>query len=370
MHINDSMLHLWCSILKSFEVSNLEKLLAHFGGAKELFNCDLKELSNITTDYEYDCIIKTRSIDYITNILNLTHRNSAKYICRNHSLYPYNLRCIEDNPYGLFVKGHLPDENSINLAIIGSRKCSIYGREMAFYFAKELAKHGIGIVSGLAAGIDGSAHRGAIEGGGCTYGILGGGIDSVYPRENYDIYNCITDKGGIISEYAPGFKPKGRWFPVRNRIISGLCQGIVVIEAKEKSGSLITVDAGLEQGKDIFALPGRCTDDNSKGCNNLIKQGGMLVTEPKDILEYYNISDKLYNKTKKDKNIMKIKEIENFLAPQEKIVYSCVSLEPIHVDDIVGKVDLSVKEVLNILYELEHRDIIKQVVNGYYIIVV
>jgi DNA processing protein len=204
----------------------------------------------------------------------------------NHSKYPMNLKEIPDPPYGIYVKGKLPMENIPSVAIIGARSCSEYGKYMARAFGIELAAAGIQIISGLARGIDGIGQKAALEAEGATFAILGSGVDICYPEENITLYkNILSSKqGGIVSEFKPGILPKPSFFPMRNRIISGLADIVLVIEAKEKSGTLITVDMALEQGREVYALPGRATDALSYGCNKLIKQGAGIALSPKDLL--------------------------------------------------------------------------------------
>ncbi|MBP5330911.1 MAG: DNA-processing protein DprA [Lachnospiraceae bacterium] len=199
--------------------------------------------------------------------------------------YPARLEEISEPPVGLFVIGKLPVSTTPAIAIVGSRECSTYGKEVAIDVAKKLARAGIDVISGMAAGIDGFAHRGALNGGGDTFAILGCGVDICYPRENVDIYTRMKTKGGIISEYYPGTQPVSFNFPRRNRLIAALSDGILVVEARQRSGSWITVDYGLEQGKDIYAIPGRIVDRLSMGCNNLIRSGAKAVTKAADIIE-------------------------------------------------------------------------------------
>ncbi|MDF2590140.1 MAG: hypothetical protein K0S41_3981 [Anaerocolumna sp.] len=272
--------------------------------------------------------------------------------------YPSKLKNIYNPPFALYYKGELPKESVPTIAIIGARNCSVYGREMAEYFAKELARAGIQIVSGLARGIDGFAHTGALEVGGYTCGVLGCGADICYPKENFSLYLKMQENGCILSEYNVGTPPKAYNFPMRNRIISGISDGIFIIEAKEKSGSLITVDMGLDQGKNIYSLPGRVNDLLSLGCNNLIKLGAKLVTEPKDILEDFNLNY--------ENNANEVKKIDKLLETKEKIVYANLSLLPKHMNEIAGETKLSIIELTEILLNLELKNYIKQTRKNYY----
>ncbi len=199
--------------------------------------------------------------------------------------FPDRLRGIPDAPYGIYYRGALPDDAAPAVAIVGSRMATGYGRECARKFGYELARYGVQIISGLARGVDGIAQRGAIDAGGKSFGVLGCGADMIYPRENEDLYRKVVDCGGVISEYAPGTAAQARLFPARNRIISALSDLVLVVEAKERSGSLITADYALAQGRDVYAVPGRITDLCAVGCNRLIRQGAGIATCPEDVLE-------------------------------------------------------------------------------------
>lgn len=287
------------------------------------------------------------------------NHKKIQYISIENQAYPEKLRHIYKPPKGLYVRGCFPKENKIGVAIIGARACSEYGKEVASYFAKELSENEVEIISGLARGIDGAAHKGALEARKRTYGVLGCGIDVCYPKEHALLYGKMEEEGGIISEYGYGVAPLPRYFPMRNRIISGLSDGILVVEAREKSGSLITVEYGLEQGKDIFVLPGRICDELSRGCNRLLKAGAIPVTEPNDILEFYGIK---INKSKQET----IKNY-NLLEKNEKMVYSRLCLVPKHLNQIVVECQLPIAEVMQSLITLELKGYIKQPLKCYYI---
>lgn len=272
--------------------------------------------------------------------------------------YPKRLKVLADAPIGLYVRGRLPKEESPALAIIGSRNATRYGLEVARCFGRELAKEGIQIVSGLAAGIDGAGHQGALEGKGRTFGILGCGIDICYPRENYGLYERMLADGGILSEYPLGEPPKASNFPIRNRIISGLSDGILVVEAREKSGSLITVGSGLEQGKEIFAIPGRLTDPGSAGCNRLIREGAALVSSPGDILEELGM--------RWEKKLTLHEKNEKGLAKKEKMVYSFIDLQPKHLEEIVRQSGIPLSECMMILLDLELKGFIVRTGGNHY----
>lgn len=199
--------------------------------------------------------------------------------------YPRRLADIPDKPYGIYYVGRMPEEDRKSIAVIGARECSEYGRHMAKVFGRELAKAGIQVISGMARGIDGISQKAALHAGGYSLGVLGCGVDICYPKENKGLYEELIAQGGVCSEYPPGVEPRALLFPLRNRIISALCDAVLVIEARRRSGTLITVDMALEQGKEVYALPGRATDLLSEGCNHLIRQGAGIITSPQELLD-------------------------------------------------------------------------------------
>lgn len=198
--------------------------------------------------------------------------------------FPKRLSRIPDKPYALYCVGKLPQEQKKAVAVIGARDCSGYGRFMAEQFGAAFARAGVQVISGMARGIDGIGQSAALSEGGYSLGVLGCGVDICYPRENRALYETLLTKGGVCSEYPPGTAPRAVLFPPRNRIISGLCDAVLVVEARERSGTLITVDMALEQGREVYALPGRATDPLSCGCNGLIRQGAGLVSSPEEVL--------------------------------------------------------------------------------------
>lgn len=201
--------------------------------------------------------------------------------------FPDKLREIPDPPFGIYYKGKMPGETEPAAAIIGARLASGYGREQARRFGRQIGARGIAVISGMARGVDGIAQKAALDVGGMSYAVLGCGVDICYPEENRELYERLQQQGGVLSEYPPGMQPIAKLFPPRNRIISGLSDLVLVIEARKRSGTLITVDMALEQGREVYALPGRVSDALSDGCNRLIRQGAGPATCPQDILEYF-----------------------------------------------------------------------------------
>lgn len=328
---------------------------------EEILALSDQEMQRLLTGREWASYCKNKSLYNIEETekqwRNLEEKR-IKFVYWTEKEFPQKLRQIPDAPLGLFYKGHLPKEEP-SIAIVGSRTPSAYGREMASYFARELAGAGITVISGLAYGIDVSAHKGALEAKGVTYGVLGCGPDIVYPKENFSVYEKMEERGGILSEYGPGTIPASFRFPERNRIISGLSDGILVIEARERSGSLITADQALDQGKEVFALPGRATDPLSEGTNWLIREGSRLVTKPSQILEeLFRLCEK------KAKNSL---TEEKLLDKKEKVVYDCLSLDPKSIEEIINRTNYSVSDVISILFRLELNGYVSQIVKDYYI---
>ena len=209
---------------------------------------------------------------------------------RDDELFPARLQAMpKAKPKKIYILGSIPDSDRPAIGIVGARNCTPYGRDIARMFAYRLAQAGVDIISGMALGIDGWSHQGALEAGGRTYAVLGSGVDVCYPSSHRKLYRSIIDHGGIISEYEPGTIARAEYFPHRNRIISALSDAILVVEARIKSGSLITADDALAQGKDVFVIPGRISDELSVGCNRLILQGAIPVLSPEDILDYLGV---------------------------------------------------------------------------------
>lgn len=206
-------------------------------------------------------------------------------VTEEDSRFPERLARIPDKPYAIYCAGRLPQAEKKSVALIGARDCTGYGSYMAEQFGAAFAKAGVQVISGMARGIDGIGQTAALGAGGYSLGVLGCGVDICYPRDNRPLYEALLDRGGVCSEYPPGTEPRALLFPPRNRIISGFCDAVLVVEAREKSGTLITVDMALEQGREVYALPGRATDPLSGGCNRLIRQGAGLISSPEEFLE-------------------------------------------------------------------------------------
>ncbi len=274
--------------------------------------------------------------------------------------YPAPLRQIHDPPALLYLRGTLPESAAIQVAVVGARRASPAGRQLTGEICRALAGQGLVIVSGLARGIDTAAHRAALAAGGLTVGVLGCGIDLVYPPENEALVEGILEKGAILSEYPPGTQPLPGHFPGRNRIISGLCRGVLVVEAAAGSGSLITVDFALEQGREVFAVPGPVHGATSGGVNQLLKEGAHLVTEAGDILD-------ILAPNRRDHAPPADDQFSSTLDPGALKLFQELSKEPLHIDDLTGRSGLTPMEVSTILLDLELQGCVEQLPGMRYI---
>jgi DNA processing protein len=265
------------------------------------------------------------------------------------------LREIYDPPPLLYLRGELREEDNLALSIVGSRKTSPYGRWITEKISQEIVRHGITIVSGMARGIDSVAHGGAISGGGRTLAVLGCGIDVIYPPENRTLFGQIIDHGAVLSEFPMGSRPEGIHFPRRNRIISGLSIGVVVVQASAESGSLITAEYALDQGREVFAIPGNVGAEGSRGTNRLIKEGAKLVESSEDILE------EILPRWKRMRECsIKVQSPGEGLLGEEKIVYQLLSESPLHIDVIIRESRLDPGKVSSLLLDLELKGLIAQ----------
>ena len=274
--------------------------------------------------------------------------------------YPQKLNNYPKMPEILFTKGNLPDAKKPTAAIVGARACSPYGRIQAFRYAKILSSAGVQIISGMAYGIDAEAHKGALEGGTPTYAVLAGGVDICYPSGNRPLYDRILrENGGILSEQPPGMRARNYFFPARNRIISGLADLVLIVEAREKSGSLITAQWALDQGKIVYAVPGPVNEALSMGCHKLIYDGAGIAYSPEILLRELglNCENKVKSPEKNDLG----------LASDLKLVYSCLDLRPKSTDFLIQKTGLPPEKIGSLLLELKLSGLVREIGRHYYI---
>ncbi len=278
---------IWLSRIENLNPKVKNDLVKKYVNPKVLWNKTKEELiEDGIKEKHAEEIISNMYRQNIDKYIKYMTKNNIDIVTINDKEYPDKLKVIYDSPIVLYIKGNKNILNEKSIAIVGARECTKYGENIARKLAYNLSVNNINVISGLARGIDSFAHKGSIMANGKTIAVVGSGLDMVYPKENEGLFNEIINKKGlVISEYIIGTKPIAKNFPRRNRIISGLSNGVIVVEAKEKSGTLITVDFALEQGKNVYAIPGNIDNKNAFGTNDLIKQGAKIVTNMQDILE-------------------------------------------------------------------------------------
>ncbi|PXV93495.1 DNA processing protein [Lachnotalea glycerini] len=350
----------WICSIQGLYRNKIKNLIQYYHSPKNVYSMSDSQIKKISllTEKEKNSIIVSKHPGELKIKFDKLKEANIEFISCMSSKFPRKLAEIPDAPCCLYVKGKIPEEKP-SVAIIGARNCSNYGKEIAIEYAKELAANGVQIISGLARGIDSYGHEGALTANGQTFAVLGCGVNICYPKENYPLYVNILKSGGVISEYPMNTQPRSMLFPERNRIISGLADIIIVVEARHRSGSLITSDLALEQGKDIFAVPGRITDSLSSGCNRLISQGAAIVNSPKEIMDELGVK---YVQNKK-----LLKKCNNLLERKENMVYSCLDLQPKSLEEILSNVDLKNSEIMVTLVDLELKGLIKETSKNYYV---
>ena len=337
----------------------LHRLIRHFGSPGQVFTSRRRELKEIPG-------LKEKTIDAIKS--SALRETAQKEMSRLLSLgiqiiqwgtekYPNYLANISDPPPLLYLKGTLLPEDGRAVAVVGSRQASAYGLSVCEKICKELAWHGWTVVSGMARGIDSAAHRGALEGGGRTLAVWGTGLDVVYPTENRALSQEIAASGAVLSEFPLGTPPEPGNFPVRNRIISGLSLGVTVVEATVRSGSLITARMALDQGRQVFAVPGPIGRPTVEGSHRLIKEGAKLVESAEDIIE--ELLPMVDRKLHREIKTLPIGE-QPKLNDKERQLWELLGMDPLHIDAIARAVDLALAETAEILLRLEIKGLIKQ----------
>lgn len=368
--MNDEILKYWIALksIKGIGHVSFPALVDRFGSPAAVFGAsvsDLQQTEGISRQIA-EAIVHFRGWDNVKAELELIRKNDVTIVTYEDELYPGQLLNIYDRPPYIYVRGKLSSDD-INVAIVGSRAATTYGKYTTEKLSREMAFKGLTVVSGMARGIDSAAHRGAISAHGRTVAILGSGLDVIYPPENKKLFEEIIENGAAVSEFPLGTPPRSPNFPARNRIISGMSYGVVIVEAGEKSGSLITARLALEQGREVFAVPGSIDSAGSRGTNKLIKQGAKLIENTDDILE--EIAPQIEQKTLKAASIPRAqsvtppnvgrKQAEN-LNGQEKTIFDAVLPGRIHIDDLIAATGLSSAELLSSLTTMELKGIIAQ----------
>ncbi len=356
MDIDDRDILIWLSSL-NIGNHNISKLVDEFPDLIDLWYSKKEKLESINRlNYPIiNKILKNRNEDYLSKLLDTIEAQDIRIITLLDENYPKHLLHIDDKPNVIYMKGDILEKDNLAIGIVGSRKSTSYGKWGAEKFTKELVKMGITIISGLANGIDTIAHKTTLENDGRTIAVLGTGIDKIYPAKNKQLYKDIQSNGAVITEFSLGTQPLAYNFPQRNRIISGLSLGIIVIEAQEKSGSLITATHASNQGRSVFALPGNINSLFSKGTNKLIRDGARPLLEIDDILEeIYELREL------KNQNIVKDNlNLDDFSEIEIKII-NCIESQPTHCDEISYKTGINISELNSILTILELKGIVQE----------
>lgn len=350
----------WLANIPGIGNRTIHQLLSRAESAGELYFLTEKQLRALhcLKETEISAVLESKKRDMEREYMQLGEQGIS-FLSMEDAAYPKRLRNISDAPFGLYVKGRLPGEEQKTVAVVGARMCSEYGHAVAKKLGQKLASHGVCVISGMARGIDSEGHWGALEVGGMTCAVLGCGVDVCYPASGRKLYDKILDRGGILSEYPPGTAPHPGFFPARNRIISGLSDVVVVVEAKAKSGSLITVDFALEQGKEIYAVPGRLYDALSEGCNTLIRQGAGIISDVDDFLKELDMcggnefGQECFTKL--------------LLEKEESLVYSGLSLRPTSIEELLQATGYAMPELIELLTGLQQKGFITETFKNYYI---
>jgi DNA processing protein len=344
------------------------RLISVFGNPENVFQTSMGELKKVEGlgENRIKNIVGFKQWDMIQKEIDNTIKNNARLITFNDKAYPEGLKSVPDAPLIFYIKGEIKDEDKYAVAIVGSRAPTNYGLQIAEKMGHKIAAYGLTVVSGMARGIDAASHRGALRAKGRTIAVLGSGIDVPYPPENTGLMNVISSSGAVISEFPLGTKPNRENFPRRNRIISALALGVVVVEATVDSGSLITVGYALEHGKEIFAVPGNITSRNSRGTNDLIKKGAKLVDSAEEIIEELRpqirgiLKEQRYEPHGSYQKLISEKKLTE-MTEDEKILYNCLTDEPKHIDSIIREAHISSSKALSILLGLELKGVVRQV---------
>lgn len=349
----------WLGVTEDFPASAARRLLGLYGSPEEIWR---QHTLPVGGRQQEALEASKRRLDELLKERDGFAAKGIRWCCPADEEYPKRLLTIPDPPSVLFRKGELPPEDRKTAAVIGARRCSFYGRSMAERFGRELAQAGVSVISGMAMGIDGYAQSAALGAGGQSFGILGCGVDQAYPAVNRPLYEKLLTQGGVISEFRPGTQPLARHFPLRNRIISGLADVLLVIEARAVSGTRITVDQALEQGRDVFALPGRLDDPLSEGCNDLIRQGAAILTGTGDVLSLLQVEDPSADTKEKRRG-----RSAAGLSAAQKNVLRILSHDPQHLEEIMLKTGYGLGELSLILLSLEESGWVRPVSGGQYV---
>jgi DNA processing protein len=353
--VDDKEYWLGFSLVSGIGRQRVTHLLNHFGRLAAAWHASERQLERAGLEaHPRSSLVRQRAQLHLEQEIHRIQKAGAWLITLADEGYPPLLKELSDAPLVLYGRGDLLPRDQNALSVIGTRRATHYGREAAQRLAHDLAQQGITIVSGLAHGIDTAAHEGALQAGGRTIAVMGCGIDQVYPADNRELAHQIVAQGALLSEFPLGTAPEGRNFPRRNRIISGMSLGVLVVEAPENSGALITADMAAEQGRDVFAVPGNIFSQSSRGSNRLIQEGAKLVMHAADILDELNMAY-----TRAEARTITEQIIPD--NPVEARLLECLSADPMHVDDLTRHCGLPIAQVTSTLTILELKGLARKV---------
>jgi len=341
------------NLVKGIGAARFETIIAHFGSPRAAWEAPAQQLKSIGLPAPVvEALLTVRVEVNLEHIWTQIESKGINLITLEDSAYPTRLKQIDQPPPVLYALGDLTPQDEWAVAIVGTRRVTHYGQQAAEEIAAFLAQNGITVVSGLARGVDSIAHRAALEAGGRTIAVLGSGVDKIYPAENRSLAAEMTAKGAILSDYALGTPPEAGNFPPRNRIIAGLSIAVVVVEAGERSGASITAGFALEQGREVFAVPGNIFSPQSKGTNRLIRNGAHPLLAPEDLLEVLNLS--MVTEHQKARVVLPANAVE-------AAIFNVLGHEPIHVDQIGLEAKLPIEQISATLTMMELKGMVRQV---------
>lgn len=341
------------NLVKGIGPVRLQSLLKVFGDVESAWNASPHLLRQIGLQNKLvEQILKLRGSGTLDEVLAKIEDQEISVLTWEDPAYPERLREIPQSPFVLYLKGELSESDLWAAAVVGTRRFTGYGKMVAEQVSRELARAGLTVISGLARGIDGIAHRCALDEGARTIAVLGSGVDMIYPPEHRNLAQRIAGQGAVISDYPPGTPPEGSNFPPRNRIISGLAKAVIVVEAGSRSGALITANYAADQGKEVFAVPGGIHSPQSKGTNWLLQQGAHPLLSSQDVLD--NLELTMVPAQRQARQCLPS-------TPREALVYNALGVEPLHVDQISAEVDLPVEQVTSTLAMMELKGMVKKI---------
>jgi len=340
------------NLVKGIGAVRLRNLIQHFGDVETAWHASPQEMRAAGLGPKLiETVQQVRAGVSLELVWERVHSLGIQVLTWEDEAYPRRLKEIDQPPPVLYLRGNLLPEDEWAVAIVGTRGITAYGRQVTAEITSVLARRGVTVISGLARGIDAEAHKAALNAGGRTLAVLGSGVDQIYPPEHRQLADQIIASGALMSDYAPGTPPDGVNFPPRNRIISGLSMAVIVIEAGERSGALITAEFAADQGREVFAVPGNINAPKSVGCNRLIHQGARPLLTPEDVLESLDLAS--FQQQRVARAVLPKDEVEARLL-------SVLTREPMHVDDIRARVDMPIEKVSATLALMELKGMVRQ----------